>query len=369
MALKNITYMNKTFPLSYELCNLEVQNPHGVLVFLHGWGSNKELMKQAFDKSFSAFLHCYIDLPGFGSSPCEEVLHTSDYANIIESFLRELQGSLNTLNLHSFILVGHSFGGKIAILLTNTLKLPTLILLSSAGILTPKSLKIRAKIALAKIAKSLGLNAKSLRSKDADNLNEAMYQTFKNVVNEDFSEHFKACNGQGYVFWGAQDDATPLSSGEKIASLIPNAHFFVLDGGHYFFLNQANVIQSYFMNTQNTTKESLDSKNLLQSSATSQLQESHNVDSLMCLHILVYGKVQGVGYRKFAKAKADELGIKGSTQNLEDGSVEIYAQAKEQILQTYCEILKKGPMRANVSRIESKREDRKTFSEFSILRG
>lgn len=367
MALKNITYANQTFPLSYELCNLQVENPRGVLVFLHGWGSNKELMKQAFSKYFNEFLHCYVDLPGFGASACEVVLHTNDYAKIIESFLRQLQGSLsNITSLDSFIIVGHSFGGKVALLLTNALKLRTIILLSSAGILTPKSLKTRTKIAIAKIAKTLGLNAKSLRSKDADNLNEAMYQTFKNVVNEDFSEYFKTCSAQGYIFWGAQDDATPLSSGEKIASLMPNGRLFVLSGGHYFFLNQAEVIQSHFLNTQNATKESGDSKNLLQSS---EVNQSHNVDSLMCLHILVYGRVQGVGYRKFAKAKADELDIKGSTQNLQDGSVEIYAQADKQTLQRYCEILKKGPLRANVSHIESTQIQTKTFSEFSIVRG
>ncbi len=367
MAIKNITYINQTFPLSYELHNLQVKNPRGMLVFLHGWGSNKELMKQAFSKSFAEFVHCYVDLPGFGGSPCDKALYTNDYANIMELFLYQLQQSVSDIDLSAFILVGHSFGGKVALLLTNALSLRTLILLSSAGILTPKSFKTRIKIAIAKVAKTLGLNAKALRSKDADNLSEAMYQTFKNVVNEDFSEHFKVCNAQSYVFWGTQDDATPLSSGEKIANLLPNAYFFALDGGHYFFLNQAGVIQSYFTH-KNTPKEALDSKISLQSYEV-QSNQSHDLDSLTCLHILVYGKVQGVGYRKFAKAKADELGIKGSTQNLQDGSVEIYAQAKEQTLQSYCEMLKKGPLRANVSHIQSSREERKTFSEFSILRG
>lgn len=244
MALTQIYYQNSAFPISYELHNLNAQGPRGVLVFLHGWGSNKELMKLAFGQSFRDYVHLYIDLPGFGLSANEQILHTRDYAYIIESFLSYIRAHFSALDSQEFIMVGHSFGGKIATLLAQK----SLILLSSAGIITPKPFKVRAKILLAKLCKRLNIGAKFLRSQDAHNLNEAMYQTFKNVVDEDFSEVFRQCQACAYVFWGKDDRATPLSSGENIAALLPHSQFFALEGDHYFFLKQATSIESIYHN-------------------------------------------------------------------------------------------------------------------------
>ncbi|MFC3868335.1 alpha/beta fold hydrolase [Helicobacter equorum] len=244
MASAQISYHHNTFAISYALQNLHITNPRGVLVFLHGWGSNKELMKLAFGESFRDYVHLYIDLPGFGASPNTHILHTHDYANIIESFLSYTRTHFNELDSQEYIMVGHSFGGKIATILAKT----QLILLSSAGIVVQKSLKVRAKIFLAKLCKSLGIKATFLRSKDADNLNEVMYQTFKNVVDEDFSPLFLQCKAQAYIFWGKDDSVTPLSSGEQIASLLANSHFFALEGDHFFFLKQANKIESLYQN-------------------------------------------------------------------------------------------------------------------------
>lgn len=247
MALARIHYQGSAFPISYDLHNLSIPSPRGVLVFLHGWGSNKELMKIAFGQSFGEYVHLYIDLPGFGASANEQILHTHDYAQIIESLLSYIHTHFSELDSQEFIMVGHSFGGKVATLLAKE----QLILLSSAGILTPKPLKVRAKILLAKLCKGLGIRAKFLRAQDAHNLNEAMYQTFKNVVDEDFSQFFKQCRAQVFVFWGKDDSATPLSSGEMIASLLPRSQFFPLEGDHYFFLKQAKLIESlYHKSTQ-----------------------------------------------------------------------------------------------------------------------
>lgn len=51
--------------------------------------------------------------------------------------------------------------------------------------------------------------------------------------------------------------------------------------------------------------------------------------------ILVTGKVQGVGYRALVKQLARTSGIKGYVRNLDDGSVEIYAQAPPDILESF----------------------------------
>ncbi len=242
MALKSIIYQNQVFDISYEKVNLKASK---TLVFLHGWGSNKALMKQAFAGSFEDFCHLYVDMPGFGRSKNPPFsLETRDYAKILKIMLEEI-------GISEFSVVGHSFGGKVAALLNPK----ELILLSSAGILRKKSLKVRAKIAFSKslnqISPTLSLAFKRmLRSSDVEGMSEVMYETFKRVVDEDFSVVFANFKNQAFIFWGREDSATPLDSGEKIHRLIQDSHFFVLDGDHYFFLKQAKKIESLYLRTK-----------------------------------------------------------------------------------------------------------------------
>lgn len=230
MAVKPVSYKGKTFKISYDMVNPSQKN---ILLFLHGWGSNKELMKQAFGNAFKEYRHIYIDLPGFGKSDNEIVLTTLDYANIVKEFL-------NAINVKPDVVVGHSFGGKVATILNPD----SLILLSSAGIVMPKPLKIRAKIAFFKFLKPFG--GKFLRkffvSADAAGMPEHMYETFKNVVDEDFEKVFSEFNSPALICWGKDDTATPLKAGKKIESLMPNANFILFEGDHYFFLKQNHEV-------------------------------------------------------------------------------------------------------------------------------
>lgn len=234
MALKSLVYDNNPFEISYEI--LYPTNKKD-LIILHGWGSNKNLMKQAFGNYFLDFRHIYIDLPGFGASSQPNIaLRTQDYANIIEIFLNKLKASKH-------LLIGHSFGGKIGVLL-----LPQeLILLSSAGIVLEKSLKVKSKIFLTKMLNQFApfLSQKFrtlLRSKDVQNMPETMYKTFKNVVDEDFSTLFANFPNKTHIFWGKEDITTPLICGETIASLVQTSYFHILKGDHFFFLNQGEEI-------------------------------------------------------------------------------------------------------------------------------
>jgi len=85
-------------------------------------------------------------------------------------------------------------------------------------------------------------------------LSEPMYQTFKNVVNEDFSDEFASYEAKALLCWGRDDSATPLSSGKKINQLIKDSTLKVYDGDHYFFMNHAKNISQ---NIQDTFLETL----------------------------------------------------------------------------------------------------------------
>lgn len=53
------------------------------------------------------------------------------------------------------------------------------------------------------------------------------------------------------------------------------------------------------------------------------------------IHIIVRGKVQGVYFREFTKRKALSLGLKGTVRNLSDGSVEIFADGDDKLLEIF----------------------------------
>lgn len=230
MAIKNIEIDNKKFTINYEMVN---QKADVDVIFLHGWASNKEIMKHAFGNTLNNYRHIYIDMPGFGKSPNEYVLTTSDYSNIIELFLKEIGAKKD-------IIVGHSFGGKVAALLNPN----TLVLLSSAGIVENKPLDVKLKIATFKLLKKAGFGKfyGIFASKDAKGMEKNMYETLKNVVDEDFTAVFANFKNRAIIFWGEEDKATSLESGKKIASLIKQNSFFPLSGDHFFFLKHANFI-------------------------------------------------------------------------------------------------------------------------------
>ena len=243
MAIKSIQYKQHTVDISYEIINPEAKVD---MIILHGWGSNKALMKKSFGEYMDTFRHIYIDMPGFGGSTCNLVLQTSDYARIIELLMIHI-------NAGKDIVVGHSFGGKVATLLNPSV----LVLLSSAGIIWKKSFKVKAQIYMFKAFKRLGLS--KLRSyfvaEDAKELSEPMYETFKNVVNEDFNYHFENYQGKALICWGDKDNATPLKSGYKIKELIQNSELEVYAGEHYFFMDHAKEISKKIEDTFLSTME------------------------------------------------------------------------------------------------------------------
>ena len=232
MASKELVYGGENYKISYEISNL--QRAEYILV-LHGWGANKALMSRVFADKFRRYAIVCVDLPGFGASSQPAcALDSEDYAEIMRAFIA-------ALGRRPAAIMGHSFGGKIATLL----RPQNLILLSSAGIIEPKPFAVRAKIAIFKILKRLGLAGfwRAFASKDAAGMSKTMYETLKNVVNEDFRDIFSALSPQNaLIFWGKDDRATSLKSGELIHSLVKNSKFYPLAGDHFFFLQSADFI-------------------------------------------------------------------------------------------------------------------------------
>ena len=68
--------------------------------------------------------------------------------------------------------------------------------------------------------------------------------------------------------------------------------------------------------------------------------------------VIVHGKVQGVGYRVFARTCAEALGVRGWVRNNEDGTVDAHAEGSPQQLEEFAFDLSRGARYARVARIE-----------------
>ena len=70
------------------------------------------------------------------------------------------------------------------------------------------------------------------------------------------------------------------------------------------------------------------------------------------LHVVVRGRVQGVGYRHFVWSRARSLGLAGRVWNRPDGGVEVEAEGERQALEQLLEHLRQGPSAARVERVD-----------------
>jgi acylphosphatase len=85
----------------------------------------------------------------------------------------------------------------------------------------------------------------------------------------------------------------------------------------------------------------------------------------------VIGRVQGVGFRWWARRRAEALGLTGWVMNADDErSVELVAEGEPERLDELERFLNIGPDGARVERVEARREPASgEFDQFGIVRG
>ena len=78
------------------------------ILFLHGWGQNIEMMEPLIRELKMNYNCVVLDLPGFGKS------HFNN-SNNIKEYVTNLREFLDENNIFPKFVVGHSFGGKVAV--------------------------------------------------------------------------------------------------------------------------------------------------------------------------------------------------------------------------------------------------------------
>ena len=77
--------------------------------------------------------------------------------------------------------------------------------------------------------------------------------------------------------------------------------------------------------------------------------------------------MQGVGFRCFTKQHAIKQGVIGWVRNLPDGRVDIWAQAEENILEDFCDLLRQGAPGSSIEKFETERlTTNPVLSDFKI---
>ena len=215
------------------------------LLLLHGWGCTSETMLPLF-RHFAAGFRVYdFDLPGFGLSPePSSAWDTAAYANMLAAFI--------AANCEKPpIIIGHSFGGRLALRLGARQIPHKMILTGCAGLPPHRGLDYYAKVYSYKAAKKLlslpGLSAQREKlleeakqksgSADYRSASEVMRGVFVKTVNEDQTANLAKIAAPTILYWGENDTATPLADGEKMAKQMRDAALIVKKGGtHYAFL-------------------------------------------------------------------------------------------------------------------------------------
>lgn len=212
------------------------------VLFLHGWGAPAETYRLMIDHLATYCRVVAPDLPGFGgSAEPESPWCVDDYVKWTVDFAA-------ALNLSDVVLMNHSFGGRISIKLLAQKPLPfsvkKAVFMDAAGILPKRGLKYYAKVYSYKAMKKLfpGLATKrqgKVGSSDYRNASPLMRQTMVRCINEDLTHLLKDNPVSTLLIWGSADTATPLSDGQLMERLIPDAGLVVLEGaGHFAFAQQ-----------------------------------------------------------------------------------------------------------------------------------
>ena len=91
------------------------------------------------------------------------------------------------------------------------------------------------------------------------------------------------------------------------------------------------------------------------------------MSSLRRVHVLITGRVQGVAFRDFARAKAQELGLVGWVRNVRDGRVEALFQGPPDRVESALAWCHEGPPEAEVKDVHTHDEiPTDDMSSFSV---
>jgi len=217
-------------------------NPPAVLA-LHGWGRDHA--------DFASTLHdipaIAIDLPGFGASPAPASgMGSAEYATAVAPVLNEFSAPP--------ILVGHSFGGRVAVHLAATHQVSGLVLIGVPLLRgrptrkPPLGYRVRRSLAFLLGSEQLERARRRHGSVDYRAASGVMRDTLVAAVNESYEDLLPAITCRTELIWGSEDQEVPLRVARAALELMPNAHLSVIpQAGHHVLLSAPEFVREHIL--------------------------------------------------------------------------------------------------------------------------
>lgn len=221
-----MNYIFKNETINYDFFNNK--KPETIL-FLHGWGGNKNSFLQTINLLKNQYNILTITMPTILPTTCAWTLF--DYLNLVKNIL-------HTHSISNPIIICHSFGLRVAMLLNKSINIKKIIITGGAG-LKKDNIFIRINKNFNKIALKSHFCKdfyKKIASSDYLALTETNKETFKNIVNLNLKFAIKF-NCPMLLFWGKNDKSTPLWIA-KILKRKNNAKLVIVDSDHFAYLHE-----------------------------------------------------------------------------------------------------------------------------------
>ncbi len=219
------------FTLSYLEGGESGGNP---ILFLPGWGVSTEPYREYLNILAQKYWVIAIDLPGFGRSSCSRSLTSyQTYANCILQLTERL-------NLDRLKLIGHSFGGGVALALAAAIPqaIDSLVIIVSTGV--PISLSDMVKGRFVELPKQIARLAWTPLLKVARALSHNIVFSTRHlitgaqiVLQEDIRPWLSEIETPCLVLWGERDRFTPIEIGYSLVETISSARLHIVPKGYH----------------------------------------------------------------------------------------------------------------------------------------
>jgi len=219
--------------------NYKIAGQGPAILILHGWGGSSDSWIQVQEiLAREGFKVICPDFPGFGKSKTPfEPWGVKEYGNFVLNLTKILE-------LQNFFLLGHSFGGRVAIKFSVLYpeKIKSLILCDSAGIKQKWGIGEKLIFQISKIGNAIFTptplrrfkdKAKNLfyiflRHRDYAKADGTMRETIKKVLTEDLLKDLPQIKIRTLIIWGESDKLVPVKYAHIFKEKIENSELKIL---------------------------------------------------------------------------------------------------------------------------------------------
>lgn len=218
--------------------NYKLEGTGKPVILLHGWGQNIEMMDFIFNHLKDNFRVLSYDFAGHGRS--EEPLEpwgVKEYTDNLSKLIKEF-------NMDNPILIGHSFGCRVAITYASSNKVNKMILTGAAGIKPKRGLDYKLRVSTFKTLKKVVNLTGSTKlkeslsnkfgSSDYKNTTGVMRESFVKIVNDDVSDILSDVTCPTLLVWGELDEAVDLSMARIMEEKMKDAALVIFEKDDHF---------------------------------------------------------------------------------------------------------------------------------------